>query len=433
MYISSVAAWFHLDEALLNKIEPLEVEVKKSSKRKRDSSVAAARKRNSNTHKHAPPPALHISSTTFDFASLHCIGVPPATDIIATPNIVIAPAADNPVSSNPPPATSPDTVSTELTGRTTPTATTVAITSVAKTSVPTASTTCVTAVSSGSVKKRTRVTMSLYERRYQTADSETRTGAGVVTNGYLSTTRTSSASSSVAHSDADNTQDITQQFYMPVASASNSGLAGSTNNSASAVVVTTQLGNGNTLNHAPSMATLCNIGNTCYLNSVVYTLRFAPQFLHNLHHLIVDLSSIQQCIARQRATKSSSLGRGISGVQLENTRSFSSKDLAALEQNALMSASGCGGGIGQKSSHQMLTERLHELYQCLHRNEVAESTEPFHADTLLHAVQDVNAIFEGNQQQDAHEFLMCLLNSIRETCQLLIKAIGEYPDLIMNG
>ena len=38
-----------------------------------------------------------------------------------------------------------------------------------------------------------------------------------------------------------------------------------------------------------SVASLCNLGNTCFLNSVLYTLRFTPGFLHNLHHLTADL------------------------------------------------------------------------------------------------------------------------------------------------
>lgn len=33
----------------------------------------------------------------------------------------------------------------------------------------------------------------------------------------------------------------------------------------------------------------------------------------------------------------------------------------------------------------------------------------------------MNPIFEGNQQQDAHELLVCLLDNIRETFQLLVK------------
>lgn len=35
--------------------------------------------------------------------------------------------------------------------------------------------------------------------------------------------------------------------------------------------------------------------------------------------------------------------------------------------------------------------------------------------------RDVNPIFEGNQQQDSHELLVCLLDNIRETFQLLVK------------
>ncbi|XP_075145647.1 ubiquitin specific protease 1 [Haematobia irritans] len=293
-------------------------------------------------------------------------------------------------------------------------------------------------------KKRPRI-MSLYERPYQTASDGRGGGGSVVSNGYMSTSRSSSSGGGgsgtpMVMSDSNDSQDMANQYYL--SGSSGSGIAG--NSSA-------LLGNGSAINHAPTMGTLCNIGNTCYLNSVVYTLRFAPQFLHNLHHLLTDLNALQQNIARARA-KSSSLGRGISAVHIENARSWSSKDLASMEQYATNAIGGLTNAVApttagssstsattaltqvtQKSSHQLLTEKLHELYQSLYRNEMNESTEPHHADTLLHAIQDVSSIFEGNQQQDAHEFLMCLLNSIRETNQTLIKAIAECPDVILNG
>ncbi|XP_005178106.1 serine-rich adhesin for platelets [Musca domestica] len=300
-------------------------------------------------------------------------------------------------------------------------------------------------------KKRPRI-MSLYERPYQTANDGRGGSSSLVSNGYMSTSRSSSSGGAgmpMIMSDSNDSQDMTNAYYLT--GNSGSGIAGSS--SASSAAAAALLGNGGgvgiALNHAPTMGTLCNIGNTCYLNSVVYTLRFAPQFLHNLHHLLTDLNALQQNIARARS-KSSSLGRGISAVHIENARSWSSKDLASMEQyagsnaapNPIVNASTPSSGpssssalsqVTQKSSHQILTEKLHELYQSLYRNEMSESMEPYHADTLLHAIQDVSSIFEGNQQQDAHEFLMCLLNSIRETNQTLIKAIAECPDVILNG
>lgn len=175
-----------------------------------------------------------------------------------------------------------------------------------------------------------------------------------------------------------------------------------------------------------SIATLCNIGNSCYLNSVIYTLRFAPHFLHKLHHLVEDMRQVYLRIGQYKM-KSSSLGRNVSGVQNHNGRSWSSKDLASMNGTNTSN----GAEPITKSNRQIATEKLHELYQSLHRNESIDSMESFHAGTFLQAIQDVSSVFEGNQQQDAHELLMCILDSIRETCSTLIKTIKENPE-IMN-
>lgn len=278
--------------------------------------------------------------------------------------------------------------------------------------------------------------MSLYDRRYQTSNDEQRR---VANGGYAAGGNSLRAGNTAGGSDVDASELQNHQYYVSAA-------AGSTSSSGTSAGVTSGSGlngsGGPALNHVPAMGTLCNIGNTCYLNSVVYTLRFAPHFLHNLHHLIHDLNVVQQTILRQRHAKSASLGRNMSGgsggVQLESARSWSSKDLATSEPYSNSTSNGSGinansSGSNSKSSHQTVSEKLHELYHSLHGNEMADSTEPYHADTLLHAIQDVNATFEGNQQQDAHEFLMCVLNCIRETNQSLIKAIGECPEVIANG
>ncbi|XP_044314789.1 ubiquitin carboxyl-terminal hydrolase 1 [Drosophila rhopaloa] len=266
-------------------------------------------------------------------------------------------------------------------------------------------------------RKRTN-TMSLYDRRFQTTTDDRRVANGYGGNGARS--GTGSASNEIESQDLQS-----HQYYGPNGGSNTTGSGAGLNGSAAA------------LNHTPSMGTLCNIGNSCYLNSVVYTLRFAPHFLHSLHHLIQDLNVVQQTIVRQQTARSASLGRNVSAAQLEHARSWSSKDLAtSTDQYSGLNggvSSGSSGSSSSKSTHQSVTEKLHELYNNLHGNEMADSTEPYHADTLLHAIQDVNATFEGNQQQDAHEFLMCVLNCIRETNQSLIKAIGECPEVIANG
>lgn len=84
-----------------------------------------------------------------------------------------------------------------------------------------------------------------------------------------------------------------------------------------------------------------------------------------------------------------------------------------------------------KNNRQVVTEKLHELYQNLHRNESIDSSDSFHAGTFLQSIQDVSSIFEGNQQQDAHELLMCILDSIRETCSTLSKTLKDNPEILL--
>lgn len=223
-----------------------------------------------------------------------------------------------------------------------------------------------------------------------------------------------------------------------------------------------------------SMATLSNIGNSCYLNSVVYTLRFTPNFLHNLHHLVDDLSHLAQLHQNGvRRQKTASLGRnqnsfnninsnnssysglgmglGMTSRSNSGSRSMSNKDLVAMANGVLLNGShssngghlmmngsavmDSGGGGALKCHRQTATEKLHELYQNLTRNENVHHLEPYQPVQLLNAIQDVSTTFEGNQQQDAHEFLMCVLDSIRETCQTLNRSYAETNEFqrTLNG
>ncbi|KAJ8921421.1 hypothetical protein NQ315_003039 [Exocentrus adspersus] len=179
-----------------------------------------------------------------------------------------------------------------------------------------------------------------------------------------------------------------------------------------------QRNNGDALQDSP-VATLSNMGNTCFLNSVLYTLRFAPTFLHNLHHLIGDLALVSSRLSQNKA-KTSSLGRNVGSITGPSSRSTSSKDLLSL------------GNVNDipKSKVQVVTEKLHELFMTMHNLELKESTEPYQPVALLQAVKEANSIFEGNNQQDAHELLVYLLDNIRETCDVLTQQVEQNPELL---
>lgn len=153
------------------------------------------------------------------------------------------------------------------------------------------------------------------------------------------------------------------------------------------------------------LATLCNLGNTCFLNSVLYTLRFTPSFLHNLHHLSTDLSLLNDKQLQTKVNnflffiflflqndlvklimnlllqiKTSSLGRtGISSTT-SSSRSWSYKDLPSSTAASVAAEL-------NKPRIQVATEKLHELFNSLRELEARENSDPFQPDAFLQALR----------------------------------------------
>ncbi|XP_030752541.1 ubiquitin carboxyl-terminal hydrolase 1 isoform X2 [Sitophilus oryzae] len=168
-----------------------------------------------------------------------------------------------------------------------------------------------------------------------------------------------------------------------------------------------------------NIATLLNMGNTCFFNSVLYALRFAPTFLHNLHHLLADINFVTGKL-KETKTKTSSLGRNGSAISGSSWRSSSSKDLLSIGNNDVI----------PKSRDQIVTEKLHALYMTMSNLETKDSPDPYQPEALLQAIRDAKSLFEGNHQQDAHEFFVELLSCLRVTCDKLNQQIDQNPELL---
>ena len=155
-------------------------------------------------------------------------------------------------------------------------------------------------------------------------------------------------------------------------------------------------------NPLPPVATLLNLGNTCFLNSVLYTLRFTPGFAHLLHHLAEELAD-KKLLSIPGGTNERKMGFLSSGSPGTRTKSLSSlAPFNANDEHALAMEPA-------KRKTLVLTERLHELFQTLHNAEnKGDLSEPYQADAFLQALREVNPLFQGNQQQDAHELVKIL-------------------------
>lgn len=140
---------------------------------------------------------------------------------------------------------------------------------------------------------------------------------------------------------------------------------------------------------------LNNLGNTCYLNSILQVLYFCPGFKSGVKHLFNIISRKKEALKDEANQKEKGNGNC-------KEDSLASYELICSLQSLIIS-------VEQLQASFLLNP---EKYT----DELA--TQP---RRLLNTLRELNPMYEGYLQHDAQEVLQCILGNIQETCQLLKK------------
>ncbi|XP_027476778.1 ubiquitin carboxyl-terminal hydrolase 1 [Zalophus californianus] len=146
---------------------------------------------------------------------------------------------------------------------------------------------------------------------------------------------------------------------------------------------------------------LNNLGNTCYLNSILQVLYFCPGFKSGVKHLFNIISRKKEALKDETNQKDK-------GNCKED--SLASYELICSLQSLIIS-------VEQLQASFLLNP---EKYT----DELA--TQP---RRLLNTLRELNPMYEGYLQHDAQEVLQCILGNIQETCQLLKKEEVKVVEL----
>uniref|UniRef100_A0A3B4ZCD3 Ubiquitin carboxyl-terminal hydrolase n=1 Tax=Stegastes partitus TaxID=144197 RepID=A0A3B4ZCD3_9TELE len=194
----------------------------------------------------------------------------------------------------------------------------------------------------------------------------------------------------------------------------------------------------------PGVTGLRNLGNTCYMNSIL-------QVLSHLH-------VFRECFLRLDLTQALELLASAVHGQLAGKASSHSP---MVQRKGLQTSSGCGVGLSggasrarsmeliqpkePSSKHISLCHELHTLFQVMWSGKWA-LVSPF---AMLHSVWQLIPAFRGYAQQDAQEFLCELLDKVQhelestgkhtttagvpQTQKRLIKQVLSVVNTIFHG
>ncbi|NXP46503.1 UBP1 hydrolase, partial [Heliornis fulica] len=139
---------------------------------------------------------------------------------------------------------------------------------------------------------------------------------------------------------------------------------------------------------------LNNLGNTCYLNSILQSLYFCPGFKTGVKHLYNIISKKKESLkdeGEQRAEKGNCKEDPLASYELICSLHSLILSVEQLQASFLLNP-------------EKYTDEL--------------ATQP---RRLLNTLRELNPMYEGYLQHDAQEVLQCILGNIQETCQLLKK------------